>query len=419
MKVEILTIGDELLLGFTVDTNSVFLARQLAELGVEVVRRTTLPDEGPVISQGIRDALARTGAVITTGGLGPTSDDLTVEAVAASLGVALVRNERVHEALGLRWKNRGLPGDAPANFYRQALVPEGAEILANPAGSAPGLWLENDRHEWVAVLPGVPHEMRAIFHDSLGARIAARTGPGAGVVRSRTLRTTGVPESLMAERLTDARERIGPLSLSYLPGASGVDLRLTSRHLPADEADRLLERGMSWLRERAGGDAYGEDEADIAESVLLLCRRLGLTLALAESCTGGMLGARLTAVPGASDVLLGGVVAYADSVKQGELGVDADVLAVHGAVSEEVARAMASGARERLAASIGVGITGVAGPAGGSADKPVGTVWLAVDVNGSVTAEKRLFKGSREDVRERSVIAALALVRRMLMSPER
>ncbi|HLV26277.1 MAG TPA: competence/damage-inducible protein A [Gemmatimonadales bacterium] len=414
MKVEILTIGDELLLGFTVDTNSVFLARELAELGVEVVRRTTLPDTGSAIIDGVREALARTGAVITTGGLGPTSDDLTCEAVAAAFGVPLVRDNDVHAALESRWKNRGLPGEAPADFFRQALVPEGADILANPAGSAPGLWLENSRHEWLAVLPGVPREMRAIFHDSLRARIAVRAGPGAGVVRSRTLRTTGVPESLLAERLTDAADRLGPLSLSYLPGSSGVDLRVTARNLPSDEADRLLHDAMEWLRDRAGSDAYGENEADMAEAVLDLCRQRNFTLALAESCTGGMLGARLSAIPGASEVLLGGVIAYADQVKERQLGVSSESLISHGAVSREVAEEMASGARVRLSASIGVGITGVAGPGGGTESKPVGTVWIAADVLGQVLAELYRFQGSREEVRERSAHAALALIRRML-----
>lgn len=416
MKVEILTIGDELLLGFTVDTNSAFLGRELAELGVEVARRTTLPDVGPEIVRGIREALDRTGAVITTGGLGPTTDDLTCEAVAVAAGVPLVRNDEVHQRLVQRWRDRDLPGDVPADFLRQALVPEGADVLGNPAGTAPGLWLEDDRKRWIAVLPGVPREMRAIFRDSLQSRIRALAGPDAGVVRSRTLRTTGVPESIMAERLAGAVERLAPLSLSYLPHEAGVDLRVTARGLPHAEADRLLGDAMEWLRERAGKDAYGEDEEDLAASVLELCRRMGATLAVAESCTGGMLGARLTSVPGASDVVLGGVIAYADEVKTKQLGVAPEILKSVGAVSREVAVGLASGARERLGSDIGVGITGIAGPGGGSAEKPVGTVWIAVDVEGTVESERKLFSGDRAEIRSRSVQGALALVRRMLLA---
>lgn len=418
MRIEICTIGDELLLGYTIDTNGPHLARELAAVGVSVVRRTTVGDAADEIAGAVREALDRTGAVITTGGLGPTADDLTKPAIAALFGRGMVMDEAYLAALGAWWRAR-VGRDMPASNRQQAMLPEGARVLVNRHGSAPGVWLEDERGRWVAMLPGVPRELRGMLADELGPLVRERAARAAGgaeppVVRARTLRTTSVAESALADRLGDLARGVDGLALAYLPGREGTDLRLVARDRPAAAADAALARAAAALRERVGDFVYGEDAADLAAVVLDACRARGLTLAVAESCTGGLLGARLTSVPGSSDVVRGGVIAYANAVKTAELGVDAAVIAAEGAVSEAVARQMASGVRARLGAGVGIGITGVAGPGGGTPEKPVGTVWLAVDVGGDVRAVGSMFIGDREEIRYRAAQFALDLVRRAL-----
>ena len=421
MRIEICTIGDELLLGYTIDTNGAHLARELAASGVSVARRATVGDGAEEIAAAVREALDRTGAVITTGGLGPTADDLTKPAIAALFGRGMYLDEAYLDELSRRWQER-FGRAMPESNRQQALLPEGCRVLVNRYGSAPGVWLEDDRGRWVAMLPGVPREMRGMLADELGpivrdraAREAAARGDGEpGVVRARTLRTTSIAESAIADRLGPLARGVDGVSLAYLPGREGTDLRLVVRDRPAADADAALAAAADQVRERVGDFVYGEGEADLAAAVLALCRARGLTLAVAESCTGGLLGARLTAVPGSSDVVLGGVIAYSNAVKTEMLGVDAEALAAHGAVSDPVARQMAAGARARLGATVGVGITGIAGPGGGTPEKPVGTVHIAIDVDGAARAVGYVFLGDREEIRFRATQFALDLVRRAL-----
>jgi nicotinamide-nucleotide amidase len=416
MRIEILTIGDELLLGFTIDTNAAHLARELAAVGIEIVRRGTVGDAARDIAAGVREAMERTGAVITTGGLGPTADDLTKPAIAELFGREMVLDPAVLERLRAMWKSRGWPGEMPASNRQQAMIPSGARILTNRHGSAPGIWLEDERGRWVAMLPGVPREMRGMLADELLPVLRPRASLGAAVVRSRTLRTTGIGESALADRLGELAKGFGDMPLASLPSADGTDLRLTSRGLDQAAAERALDDAFGKLRERAGSYVYGEGSDDLAAVVLELCRSHGLRVAVAESCTGGLLGARLTAIPGASDVMLGGVIAYDNMVKQRLLGVSEDDLREHGAVSEVVVRRMATGVRELVGADVGIGITGIAGPGGGSDDKPVGTVWLSVDVGGSVTARRTVMVGDREEVRRRAAQSALDMLRRAILA---
>lgn len=411
MKIEIVTIGDELLLGFTIDTNAAHLARELAALGIQVVRRATAGDGADEIAAAVGDALERTGAVITTGGLGPTSDDLTKPSIAALFGRGMHLDEDVLAGIEELFRSRGYPGPMPASNRAQAFVPEGARILRNRHGSAPGIWLEDERGRWVAMLPGVPREMRGMLADTLIPLLVERAGSVSTVVRSRTLRTTGIAESALADRIADIVREIAPLSLAYLPGAEGVDLRLTGRDLEPDAADRLLGDAASRLRERIGQRVYGEGAADLARVVVDQCREHGLRIAVGESCTGGLLGGRITAVPGSSAVFMGGVIAYDNRVKVDLLGVSDDDLAAEGAVSERVVRQMAAGARARFGTEIGIAVTGIAGPGGGSPAKPVGTVWVAADVLGTVTAYGRGYPGDRDEIRARSAQAALDIVR--------
>ena len=410
MKLEVVTIGTELLLGQTIDTNAAELGRVLAAAGVEVVRHTSVADRPELIRAAVSEALDRTGFVITTGGLGPTRDDMTKREVAAVFGKALQLDETVLRALEDRFRRLGRA--MPAVNRTQAEVPEGATVLPNPRGTAPGLWVA-DRARVVVMLPGVPSEMRGLLAEEVLPRLAA-LGTGL-VVRSRSVRTTGIAESALAERVGAIEEEIAPLTLAYLPSTEGVDLRVTAWGLRDDEAERRLSQVAAVLRERAGEHAYGADGADLAAVVLDQLRARKGRLVVAESCTGGLLGARITAVPGASRVFIGGVVAYDDVVKSGTLDVSPELLEQYGAVSEQVVRAMAEGVQRQFAVDAALAITGIAGPTGGTAVKPVGTVWLAARWGAHTRALKRIFPGDRGEIRARSAQAALDLLRRVLV----
>ena len=414
MHIEVVTIGDELLLGYTIDTNAAHLARALAAEGVEISRRTTVGDTADAIADAVREALDRAGAVITTGGLGPTSDDLTKPSIAALFGRGMVLDE-AHLAWMEERFTRLFQRPMPAANRQQATLPEGARKLTNNHGSAPGIWLEDERGRWVAMLPGVPREMRGMLADTLLPVIRERLGAERRVVRSRTLRTTGVGESFIADRVATIPGGVGDAGLAYLPNAEGTDLRLTVRGAAPEDADRRLAASAERLRSVVADAVYGEDGADLAAVVLDLCRARGLSIAVAESCTGGLLGARLTAIPGSSDVVLGGVIAYSNAIKAELLGVSKDDLREHGAVSEPVVRAMATGVRAATEARIGMAITGIAGPGGGTDEKPVGTVWIATDIDGIVEARRTRLIGDRAEVRQRAAQAVLEMVRRRLV----
>jgi nicotinamide-nucleotide amidase len=419
-QVELITIGDELLLGFTIDTNAAHISRTLAARGIEIVRRTTVGDVAAEIAQAVREALDRTGAVITTGGLGPTSDDLTKPSIAQIFGRAMKLDESIAALLEQRWLARFPNTTFPATNRTQAEIPEGARVLTNRHGSAPGIWLEDEKGRWVVMMPGVPREMRGMLADEILPAIEARLQGGKSVVLSGTLRTTGIAESAIADLLGpnflgDPKTPLGSLPLAFLPGVNGVDLRVTAKGLPPDRAQPLVKEAIAKLRRTVGAYAYGEDDTDLAAVVLERCRTLGLKLAVAESCTGGLVGERLTNIPGSSDVFLGGVIAYHNDLKKDLLGVDEADLESFGAVSEQVALRMALGIRERTGADIGVSVTGIAGPAGGTPEKPVGLVWIAVH---AADAKARRFHviGDRAEIRQRAAQAALEMVRRALLN---
>ena len=427
MNLEVLTVGTELLLGHTIDTNAAELGRALAAAGVQIVRRTTVPDRAAAIRDAVAEALDRTGAVLTTGGLGPTRDDMTKRVVAELLQRPLELDPVALEALEARFKRLGR-WPMPAVNRSQAEVPRGATVLPNPRGTAPGLWLEDPAADrLVIMLPGVPSEMRGLLVEEVLPRLMARqqrAGGGGGgesaqprVVLSRTLRTTGLPESALAERIGPEEEALAPLTLAYLPSETGVDLRLTAWGLERGEAERRLAAGLERLRGSLGAHCYGEEQTDLAAVVLEAVRRRRGHLAVAESCTGGLLGERLTAVPGASDVFVGGVVAYADRIKSELLGVPEDVLAQHGAVSEETVRAMVVGAQRAFLADCAAAVTGIAGPDGGTPEKPVGTVWLAAAAGANIRVVQRIFPGDRGEIRARGAQAGLDLLRRLLLEP--
>jgi nicotinamide-nucleotide amidase len=414
MIVEIVTIGDELLLGETIDINAVWLARELGDVGISVVRRATVGDGAAAISSAVREAVFRTGAVITTGGLGPTSDDRTRPAIAALFGRELRHDDAIWEGLRTLWRERGRPGEPPESNRQQALVPEGATVLTNRHGTAPGLLIEDEEGRWVAMLPGVPREMRGIMSEELLPRLRARTADDRRVIRSVTLRTTGIAESQLPDLLGEHADGFGHISLAYLPGQEGVDLRLTVRDARPDDADRTLREAANTLRQLLDRHWYADAPTDLAEVVIASCRERGKRIAVAESCTGGLLAARLTSISGSSDAFLGGVIAYDNAVKVEQLGVEQSLLDRVGAVSEEVAKSMASGVRRLMHSNVGVGITGVAGPNGGTPEKPVGLVWIAVDVDGEFAVHGGRFIGDRAEIRFRATQAALNMIRRRL-----
>lgn len=410
MTALLLTVGDEILLGQTVDTNAAWLGAHLPEAGLDLIRSETVGDTREAIRGALDRATER--VVLVTGGLGPTTDDLTREAVAEWAGVPLVFRPELYETIAALYRRRGRPVPEAA-VRAMAHAPDGFEALANPVGTAPGLWGQRGRGGRtvdVVLLPGVPREMQAIATASVLPRLASRADEA---VAWRTLVTVGKPETEIAAQIAHIAlpPRVG---LAYLPDLGTVRVRITGRGAVRAQVEAAVQRTADALRGALGRLVVG-DGADSLESVVLehLARR-GLTLATAESCTGGAIAARLTTVPGASRAFAGGVVAYSNVVKRDLLGVPEALLAEHGAVSEPVVRAMAEGARHRLGVDVGVAATGVAGPGGGTPDKPVGTVWVAVATpEGTVARQLRLTQDRVVNV-GLTTTAALDLVRDQL-----
>jgi nicotinamide-nucleotide amidase len=402
-------VGSELLGRTKLDRNSLEITAALAEYGIEVVEKVTVGDHPERLTDAVRRLVRAHDVVVLTGGLGPTADDLTRPAVAAALGVDLVRDAALVETIARRYRSFGreVPGIAPV----MADVIPGAEVFANTVGAAPGLAVDHQGC-LVVLLPGVPAEMRSMLHGELRQLLNRRFG-AARPVGERTLLVGGVPESDIEERVAHLYERFPPGAVSILASAGLV--RLVLRAGPeAGDPTSVLDAMSAAFRSVLGDDFVGEDLDGLEHAVIAEARTLGRTVASAESCTGGLVGAMLTAVPGASDIYLGGVISYANEVKRDVLGVPEDLLVTHGAVSEPVARAMANGVRGVLGADWGLGITGVAGPGGGTADKPVGTVCYAVAGADGTTIRKAVFPGDRDAIRRWSAHSALDLLRRRM-----
>jgi nicotinamide-nucleotide amidase len=391
MSAEILCIGTELLLGNITNGNARWIAEQLAALGIAHHRQLVVGDNRERLITELQAAPQRCRVLITTGGLGPTPDDLTTEAIAAAFGAPLVEHPQVWAEIQARLAARGRP--CAASNRRQAFLPAGAALLPNPTGTAPGMIWSPRPDFTILTFPGVPSEMRAMWKATAAPWLQA-AGLAEGVFASRMLHFWGVGESNLAEQMADLLEGTNPTVAPYA-GSGEVKLRITARAATAEAAAQLLEPVEAEIRSRTGALCFGADEASLASVVLDQLRRRGQTLAVAESCTGGGLGAALAAVPGASDVLLGGVIAYANSVKEGLLGVPAALLEAHGAVSDPVAHAMAEGARRATGADWALAITGVAGPGGGSPEKPVGLVHIAVAGPAGCSSEGVRFGASR------------------------
>ncbi len=407
MIAEILTIGDELLRGEIVDSNKAFLSDRLLSLDVQTHFHASVRDEPADMTDAFHRAAERADVVLVSGGLGPTRDDLTSAVLAESFGKKMVRDE---DALaGIRAFFQSVSREMTPNNATQADFPEGAEVLLNPVGTAPGFMLPVEGSVFFC-LPGVPREMTRMMDEQVLPRLARRTGV-AQVVRARLLRTFGTGESMLDDQLTDIAAA-DDVALGFRTAFPDNYLRPVARAATAEEAEAKLDRVCQQIRERLGAIIYGEGDETLSAVVGRLLRERGETLATAESCTGGLIAQRVTDVPGASQVFLGGVVAYANEVKQAVLGVPSEVLEEHGAVSEPTARAMAEGVRERFGATYGIATTGISGPDGGTDEKPVGLVYLALAQASGTHVEHFVFPLDRARHRELTAQSALDWVRR-------
>jgi nicotinamide-nucleotide amidase len=423
MIVELINTGSELMLGRVLNTHQQWLCRQLADLGYVVTRQVAVPDTGSDIGQAVREALARADLVIATGGLGPTSDDLTRDLVAQLLGKPLREDAAVLAHISRIFERLKRP--MPERIKVQALVPEGAMVLHNPHGTAPGLAMEvrpnpfrpNGHPTWLIMLPGPPRELRPMFADSVVPLLGRELSLASEFV-CRTLRTTGIGESLVQERIAGPLQRWveAGLDLGYCARPGQVDVRLAALGTAAAQHVREAE---AVVRELLGPYIYGVEDEDLETVVVrLLTERKG-TLAVAESCTGGCIAHRITNVPGASAVLLAGLVTYSNAAKQKFLGVQADTLAGHGAVSEAVAREMADGARRQTQADYALAVTGIAGPSSGTSEKPVGTVFIGLAGPSGTVIERQFNPYDRETFKQVTAQQALNFLRRTTLSSGR
>lgn len=408
----IVSLGTELALGQTVDTNASWLARQLAAVGLRCAEMRTVSDDLAPIVNTLRAAAAQARVVLVSGGLGPTDDDLTRDGLAQAAGVETQLCARSLETIRAFFATRGR--EMPDRNRVQAMIPVGAQAIDNTCGTAPGVRMKLGNAE-VFALPGVPFEMKEMFRRDVAPVIRA-IGGGAALL-SRTIRTYGLPESAVGEKLRDlmTRGRNPEVGTTANLGEIGVRINATAPSAPA--AEQLLDQTEGVIRERLGSAVYGRDADTLASAVGALLRARSATLALAESCTGGLIGALLTDTAGSSDYFLGGVISYANTAKRALLGVRAETLETHGAVSEPTAIEMAAGARDRLGADFAISVTGIAGPGGGSFEKPVGLVYVGLAAADGVTAKPYQIGATspRDVIRQWAARAALNELRRRLL----
>lgn len=411
MRAELVFVGTELLLGEILNTNAQYLGQSLAEQGVDVEAIVTVGDHLERIAAAIRGALDRVDLVVCCGGLGPTLDDLTREAVAAATGRPLELHPPTLEAIRRGFERRRLP--FTENNARQAMLPAGAEPLPNPYGSAPGIALVHEGR-LVFCLPGPPRELVPMWEREVLPRLAAeRARRGERPVRlfRRVLKVVGLPESLAEERIRDlVAGRDDPAVGIYAKPFLEIHIRLATKAVDAEEAEGRLAPLEEAIRTRLGPHVYGRDEDTLPAALGRLLRARGLRLAVAESCTGGLVGHLLTEVPGSSEYFLGSLVCYANRLKEDLLDVDGESLRRHGAVSEPVARLMARGVQARTGADVALAITGIAGPGGGTPEKPVGTVWFCVRDREREWARTFRLPGTRQEVKQRAAGLGLALL---------
>jgi nicotinamide-nucleotide amidase len=410
MRAEIIATGTELLSGGVLDTNSLFLSEELMRVGIETAFKSAVGDNEKDIEAVLRHALERTDAVIITGGIGPTEDDITRKVVAKVVKKRLVLHEDALKEIHARLAGRGKE-HATAND-RQALVPAGARVLRNPVGIAPGFFIDEDG-PFIAVLPGVPREMRAMYEAGLRAALEDRFG-GKLFTSRRILRTCGISESAVNQAIRDILQRESPV-VGLTAKDTGVDIRIVARESGAEQSLAQVDKTEAAIRERLGDAVYGVDGQELEEVVGALLKQRKFMISLAESCTGGLIGGRITGIAGSSAYFDRAAVTYSNTAKTEMLGVPQELIDRYGAVSAEVAAAMAKGIRQAARTDLGLAVTGIAGPDGGTELKPVGLVYTALaSAQGVKTAEHR-FLGEREQVRVKASQAGLDMVRKHLI----
>lgn len=411
-SVEIITIGDEILIGQTVDTNSAWMGTELNQMGIRINRITSVSDNKDEISSSLDEALSRAEVVLITGGLGPTSDDITKDTLAGYFGGKLVMDNEVLENVTERLRRRNLQMNE--NNRRQAMVPDNCKVLQNLTGTAPGMLFEKSG-KIVISMPGVPHEMKHIMKEHVLPLLAGRL-PG-GVIVHKNIMTYGVAEAMLAERLVIFEKELpAEIRLAYLPAYGVIKLRLTAAGSDEKKIRKTIREQVEKLYGIIPDVIYGEDEVMLEEVIGKLLNDNNLTVSAAESCTGGKIASLITSVPGSSGWFTGSVVAYDNSIKTGVLGVSNETLRLYGSVSAETAGEMARGVRRLMGTDYAIAVTGIAGPTGGTADKPVGTVWIAVDSERGLLTEKQIFADNRLVNISRSSYGALNMLRKQIVS---
>ncbi len=410
MTVEIICVGTELLLGNIVNTNAAYLAEKCAGLGLSCYYQSVVGDNAERLGEAIRTAVNRSDVVILSGGLGPTEDDLTKETAAAVMGRKLVLHEESKEAIASYFRQRG--SEPTENNWKQAMIPEGAVILPNHNGTAPGVIIP-DKDNHVILLPGPPAELKPMFEESVAPYLEALEP---GVIYSQTVKLCGVGESKVETMLRDLIDAQTNPTIATYAKTGEVHIRVTAKADSEKEAKKLNKPVIKELKTRFGYDIYTtQEDLTLEKAVVDLLIVNDLSFTCAESCTGGMLSARLINIPGVSDVYKCGFVTYSNKAKRKLLGVKKPTLQKYGAVSEQVAEEMAIGAANTYKADMSVAITGIAGPDGGSKEKPVGLVYIACNIKGKVTVQKYQFIGNRAKIRESAVTAALNLMRKCML----
>jgi len=413
----IISIGNELLIGDTINTNASWLGRYLNEQGFEVEQVMTLPDAYDLLIGKMRESFSAADITVVTGGLGPTHDDITKKAITDMFDTKLIVNKNVLNHIKKVFEVRGFTFSQ--SNADQALVPENCSVLFNKKGTAPGLWIEEDGHA-MAVLPGVPHEMRYLAENEITPRLESQF-PSRKVRSLRYFHTAGVPESTLSDEVIGDLSKYlkNGLDVAFLPNAGGVKVRVGYRGDDSEKAESEMEKFRSMILEKAGDVIYGEGKVcDLAEVLGELLVVRGKSIAVAESCTGGRVSDTLTDIPGCSRYMLGGVIAYANSVKIGQLSVNESDIEEFGAVSAPVALQMAKGVAEISGADTGIATTGIAGPGGGTREKPVGTVWMGFWTKDNHFALKGIFTDDREINKQRTTAVVLETVRRQLAGIE-
>lgn len=411
MEAEIIAVGSELLTPHRYDSNSLYLTGKLNSLGIDVQLKTVVGDDTERLGSVFRVALERSDLVILMGGLGPTEDDINRQVVADVLGRPLHEVPEVIERIAARYARTGR--QMPPNNVRQALVPEGAEWLPNKKGTAPGIWIEQDG-KVIILLPGPPHELEAMFSEQCLPRLKKHVS--GSQIRTRVIKVAGLPESEVDNRIAPIYKPYKNPTTTILSTGGAIEVHLTARTPTPEQADALLDELTDKIEPVLGEHIFSTRGETLEEVVGMYMVMKQKTLATAESCTGGLLGERITRVPGSSEYYVGGAVCYSNELKTRFAGVSPRLLETYGAVSNPVARALAEGIRQKTKASIGIGITGVAGPGGGTEEKPVGMVFIALaDERGTEVREFR-FPGDRERVRLLSSQFALEMLRRRIRS---